>query len=199
MNFDFDLSNPVMIIGIVAVVLLLVALGIVVAIRKSRAKSENLRHRFGPEYDRLLRISESRKNAEARLVAREKRIELLKIHNLKPGEREPFIAAWQLVQARFVDHPRGAVVDADELINALLKARGFPVERFEQRAADLSVGHAHLVGPYRAANDITVRAGRNAATTEELRMAMVHYHALFDDLLKIDSRYDSRVELKEAV
>jgi hypothetical protein len=82
------------------------------------------------------------------------------------------------------------VIEADELINTILKARGFPAERFEQRAADLSVDHAHLVGSYRSANQITVRAGGNAATTEELRRAMLDYHALFDDLLQVESHFE---------
>jgi hypothetical protein len=193
MNFDF--TNPAMIIGIVAVVLLIVCLAIAIVMRRRRQRTEDLRLRFGPEYDRLLRQSTSRQDAEARLLAREKRIELLKIRDLKPAEREHFLAGWQVVQSRFLDHPRGAVIEADDLINSLLKARGFPDERFEQRAADLSVDHAGLVERYRAANEVTTRAGGNAASTEELRTAMLNYHALFNDLVQ----GETRVELKQAV
>ncbi len=193
MNFDF--SNPAVMIGAAVVVLLILFLAIAMVERKRRERTRALRLKFGHEYDLMLRQSDTRKNAEERLLAREKRVELLKIRDLKPGERAQYISAWDVVQSRFVEHPRGAVIEADELINSLLKARGFPSERFEQRAADLSVNHAHLVESYRAANDITVRAGKNAATTEELRMAMIYYHALFEDL----AQAETRVELKEAV
>ncbi|MGC1461572.1 MAG: hypothetical protein WA802_05180 [Terracidiphilus sp.] len=187
---NFEHINPAMIVGAVAVVLLVLSLVVVIVERKRNEKTRNLRLRFGPEYDLLLRQSDSRKNAEDRLLAREKRIELLKIRDLKSMERTQFLAAWELVQSRFVDHPRGAVIEADELINAILRTRGFPSERFEQRAADLSVDHADLVESYRAANEITTRAARNLATTEELRLAMLNYHALFDDLLQVETRFE---------
>lgn len=193
MNFDF--SDPAIIAGTVAIVVLVLLLVSAVVVRRRRERTRNLRLRFGPEYDLLLRQTDSRRSAETRLLAREKRIELLKIRDLRPAERTQFIAAWELVQARFIDHPRGAVVEADELVNSLLKARGFPSERFEQRAADLSVDHAHLVDAYRSANAITVRAARNQATTEELRTAMIYYRALFDDLLQTDSS----VEVKQQI
>jgi len=183
---NFDNISPAMIVGVVAVILLILFLGIAILERKRRERTRNLRMRFGPEYDLLLRQLDSRRDAEERLLAREKRIQLLKIRDLKPSERAQFLAAWELVQSRFIDHPRGAVIEADELINSILRARGFPAERFEQRAADLSVDHARLIEAYRAANDVTKRAGRNSATTEELRMAMLSYHALFDDLLHVE-------------
>lgn len=193
MNFDF--SDPAIIAGTVAIVVLVLLLVSAVVVRRRRERTRNLRLRFGPEYDLLLRQTDSRRSAETRLLAREKRIELLKIRDLRPAERTQFIAAWELVQARFIDHPRGAVVEADELVNSLLKARGFPSERFEQRAADLSVDHAHLVDAYRSANAITVRAAIDQATTEELRTAMIYYRALFDDLLQTDSS----VEVKQQI
>lgn len=193
MNFDF--SDPAIIAGTVAIVVLVLLLVSAVVVRRRRERTRNLRLRFGPEYDLLLRQTDSRRSAETRLLAREKRIELLKIRDLRPAERTQFIAAWELVQARFIDHPRGAVVEADELVNSLLKARGFPSERFEQRAADLSVNHAHLVDAYRSANAITVRAAIDQATTEELRTAMIYYRALFDDLLQTDSS----VEVKQQI
>jgi len=190
MNIDY--TNPAMLIGATAVILFIVFLTVAIIERKRRERTRNLRLRFGHEYDLLLRQMDSRRNAEARLLAREKRIELLKIRDLKPNERTQFLAAWDLVQSRFIDHPRGAVIEADELINAVLRARGFPSDRFEQRAADLSVDHAPLVESYRAANEIAVRAGKNQATTEEMRRAMLYYHAMFDDLLQIDARLEHR-------
>jgi len=195
MNSDLDFTNPVVIVVVVAVALLLVAAGVTLVLRNRRRRSENLRQRFGPEYDRLLRQTNSRKDAEAKLEAREKRVELLKIHDLKPAERTQFLAAWDVVQSRFIDHPRGAVIEADELVSSLLQARGFPAERFEQRAADLSVDHAQLVESYRAANEIVARAGKDAASTEELRVAMRYYHRLFEELLQAETY----PELKKAV
>jgi hypothetical protein len=192
MNFDFDFSNPAMMIGLAVAVLLVLFLGVAIVERKRRERTRNLRVRFGPEYDLVLSQMDTRKKAEARLLARKKRIELLKIRELKPNERTQFVNAWELVQSRFVEHPRGAVIEADELINSILRARGFTADRFEQRAADLSVDHSSLVESYRAANDITVRAGKNSATTEELRMAMLYYHALFQDLVGPVARVEER-------
>jgi hypothetical protein len=201
MDSNLDFTNPVTIVVVVAVVLLLlVAFGVALVQRNRRRRSENLRLRFGPEYDRMVSLTNSRKNAEAKLEAREKRIELLKIRDLKPAERMQFLAAWDVVQSRFVDHPRGAVIEADELVSSLLHARGFPAERFEQRAADLSVDHAPVVESYRAANEIAVRAGKDAASTEELRMAMRYYHRLFEELLQAEMHYEPKQALlKQAV
>ena len=97
-----------------------------------------------------------------------------------------------MVQTRFIDHPRGAVTEADELVNSLLVARGYPVGSFDQRAADISVNHSTLVGPYRQANAIAMRASRNEATTEELRSALIQYRTLFDALLGLKTEFEQR-------
>jgi hypothetical protein len=192
MNIDF--SNPAVIAGVVAVALLIVV-GVVELMRQSgeRKRTLRLRERFGTEYDSVLRDTRNKRKAEAKLEARIERIDQLKIRELDSTERERYLAEWETVQARFVDHPRGAVTEADELIVSLLQARGFPVVGFEQRAADISVDHSRLVGPYRAAVAITGRAGRNEATTEELRTAMLHYRALFEDLLHVDAPMEHKV------
>ena len=100
-------------------------------------------------------------------------------------ERERYIADWQLVQSRFVDHPKGAVMEADELVASLMQARGYPVSDFEQRAADVSVNHPRVVDYYRSAHDVALRLGRDEATTEDMRNAMIQYRTLFDELLHI--------------
>jgi hypothetical protein len=189
---DFEYTNPALISSIVAVVLLTIV-AISIAMRQRVVQTKNLRERFGPEYDFVLRESESRRKGEARLLAREKRVQLLKLHELTPTQRAHYLAAWELVQSRFIDHPRGAVIEADELLTSLLQARGFPAERFEQRAADLSVDHARLVDTYRSSSAIAARAGKNIATTEELRTAMVHYRTLVDDLLQTETSMTERV------
>ena len=187
MNFNLaniNWSDPTVIIAVSAVVLLIV-IAIVVAVsrRQSRKRREKLRARFGPEYDLALREYGSRRKAEAMLNERLKRVDGMKIHVLTEPERSRFLAEWDSVQARFVDHPRGAVIEADEMMNSLLETSGYPSGSFDQRAKDVSVHHSRLIEPYRRANAITVRAGRNEATTEELRSAMILYRALFEEFL----------------
>lgn len=185
MNLNFN--DPNVLIAAVAIVLLIVVgIALVIASRRKKTTAE-LRRRFGTEYDLALREERSRRKAEAKLRSRVERVHQLTIRDLTPAELERFRGEWEVVQARFVDHPRGAVTDADELVNAVMLARGYPVGRFEQRAADISVHHARLAQSYRSANAITIRVGTNEATTEELRTAMIHYRALFDELLGVST------------
>jgi FtsZ-interacting cell division protein ZipA len=151
-------------------------------IRKRR--SEHLRKRFGPEYDRVTQVHGSQWRAEAILETREKRVERLHIHPLAPKDRDHFAQAWQADQARFVDDPKGAVTEADRLVTEVMKARGYPVSDFEQRVADISVDHPHVIDNYRAAAEIAQRHKRGEATTEDLRQAMVYYRQLLEDLLE---------------
>jgi hypothetical protein len=178
-----DFHNPTFLIA-AAVIGLLIITGILLAVKKSRS-SARLRKRFGPEYDNVLRENGHARVAEARLLERVNRVERLKIRELTTAERDRFLTRWEMIQLRFIDHPRGAVIEADELLNEVLLARGYPVGSFDQRVADISVNHAHLVEPYRTANSATARVGRNEATTEELRAAMVHYRALLEDLMQL--------------
>ena len=184
MNFTtFNMSDPAVIIG-VCVVVLLIALAVVFVIvqRRHRRTTEELRARFGPEYDLALSEYGSRRKAEAKLLERVHRVKHMEVHQLTLAERSRYATEWESVQSRFIDHPRGAVTEADEMINSLLHTCGYAVGAFDQRASDISVHHARLVEPYRRANAITVRAGKNEATTEELRTAMILYRALFDEL-----------------
>lgn len=178
-----DFNDPQVLLGVL-VLFFLIATGLVlVMMSRRRKRTAKLRRRFGAEYDYTVRESRSRSKAEARLMDRVQRVRGLKLRELSPAELAHFRMEWEAVQARFVDHPRGAVTEADELINAVMLARGYPTGRFDQRAADISVDHARMVQSYRSANAITVRVGSNEATTEELRTAMIHYRALFDELL----------------
>jgi FtsZ-interacting cell division protein ZipA len=164
---------------IVAVVAIIVA-----AFFALRARTKKLRTKFGPEYDRTVREQGSTVKAERELEHREKRIHGLHIHPLSSEESDNFAHEWRAVQERFVDDPRSAVADADRLVHRTMQARGYPIAReFEDRAADLSVEHATVVEHYRVAHEIAGRDGRNAASTEDLRLAMKHYRALFEDLL----------------
>lgn len=179
-----EFSNPVLIVCAAAVVLIIV-LGGVFFIRMRKRASDGLRTRFGPEYDRAVVTHGSERKAEAKLADRETRVEGLKIHELGAPERARFIAEWQAVQSRFVDHPKGSVTEADELISALLVARGYPVADFDRRAADISVNHPRLVEYYRSAHGIANRLGKDEASTEDLRTAMVQYRSLFDALVEV--------------
>jgi len=169
-------------------IIFVIAIVIIVAIAASmmvarRRRSEHLRQHFGREYEHALEIRGDRGKAEAELAAREKRVEKLDIRPLDEAERERFTSQWTEVQARFVDDPPRAAAFADALLGEVMKARGYPVSDFEQRAGDISVDHPEVVEHYRAAHDIAVRHERGDAETEDLRQAMIHYRALFDDLV----------------
>ena len=172
---------------VVAIVAAVVVVGILwMTMRKRR--TEALKERFGPEYDRTLR--EHGTKAETVLAEREKRVERFPIRELAADERERFVTEWRSVQTRFVDDPNGAVTEADELVSRLMQTRGYPMSNFDQRAADLSVDHPRVVDNYRAAHEIALRHRRGEATTEDLRQAIIYYRSLFDDLLQ--TRTDHR-------
>jgi hypothetical protein len=144
-----ELTTPRLIAGAIAIVLIILV-AVTLYLRKRRKTTEGLRARFGPEYDQAVLTHGSERKAEAKLADRETRVEGLKIRELGATERERFIADWRGVQSRFVDHPKGAVTEADELVSALLKARGYPVADFDQRAADISAPGGILpLGPRR--------------------------------------------------
>jgi hypothetical protein len=181
-----DSIDPRLIVGLVAILLVL-TVAVVLYVRHGRKKTAALRRRFGTEYDRAVVEHGSEHKAEAKLVDRETRVDRLTIRDLGATERERFVAAWQTVQGRFVDHPKSAVTEADELVASLMQARGYPVADFEQRAADISVDHPRLVEYYRSAHRIAVRPGGEDPSTEELRTAMIQYRSLFDELVEVQS------------
>jgi hypothetical protein len=168
--------------AVVLVVLVLIVVGAFIESRK--AKSAAFRKRFGTEYDRAVLSQGSPGKAEIKLADRETRVKALKIHDLGVTERDRFVSEWQTVQSRFVDHPRAAVTEADDLINAILEARGYPLAGFEQRADDLSVTYPRIMENYRIAHGVALRPGQLEASTEELRVAMIQYRAIFDELLQ---------------
>jgi hypothetical protein len=168
-------------IVIAAAVLAVLAVVWWAAARKRR--TSHLREGFGPEYDRTVDEAGSRRRAESELSDREKRREELDIRPLAPGTRDRFADRWRTVQERFVDDPSGALRDAHVLVVEVMRERGYPTDDFEQRAADVSVDHPHVVENYRSAYAISER---DEADTEEQRQAMVHYRALFDELLETE-------------
>jgi len=171
-------------ITVLWVLIALVLIGTIAWITLSRVRTRRLRDRFGPEYDRTVHSEGSLKKAEAALEARAKRVASLHIHPLSPADADRFDQAWRSVQARFVDDPAGAVTEADKLVGEVMATRGYPVGEFEQRVADISVDHPDVVMNYRAAREIASIHAQGRASTEDLRQAMVHYRALFRDLLE---------------
>jgi hypothetical protein len=177
--------NAIPVQWIIVSAVVLVALLVLAAwffIRK-RNQSARLQERFGP--DRTVGELGGRGKAESELKAREKRIENLTIAPLAPADATRFSEAWKALQGRFVDNPKGVVVQADQLVRELMLKRGYPMGDFERRAADISVDHPTVVEHYRAAQAIAVRDERGEADTEELRKAVVHYRVLFDEMLEV--------------
>jgi hypothetical protein len=171
-----------MILAVILVIAAAAALLWVYADR--RRQSVRLKTRFGAEYGRTVRQLGNQGRAEAELRKREARVAEFRIRSLTAEEATRFSQAWLRLQGRFVDNPKGAVAEADRLVTELMTARGYPMSDFERRASDISVDHPAVVDAYRAAQAIAVKDARDAANTEELRTAIVHYRALFADLLE---------------
>jgi hypothetical protein len=170
----------------IVVVILIAAIVVAGAVWfwRQRQRSKALQEHFGPEYDYIAGQSRDLNEAEAELEARQKRVEAFAIRPLSLEERGRFTEAWQSVQARFVDEPSEAVIDADRLVAEVMQLRGYPIGDFEQQAADISVAHPDVVANYRAAGKIALDNERGQASTEDLRQAMVYYRALFEELLE---------------
>ena len=149
----------------------------------NKRRSEHLRTHFGSEYDRQVEELGSRSKAEADLAEREKRVSKLTITPLSPADQDRFLDRWTKVQATFVDDPERSVDYADALLAEVMSARGYPVSDFEQRAGDISVDHPNIVHHYRAGHDIALRHSRGQASTDDLRQALIHYRALFEELV----------------
>lgn len=162
----------------VAAVVLLIAAGAVLFKRR-----RSLRERYGPEYERTVDGADSRFAAERELSAREKRHDSLDIQPLPSRLRERYSRDWDSVQHEFVDRPEEAVHDADRLVTSLMRDRGYPTDDYDQQLKDLSVEHSRTLDHYRTAHEVDTLTADHRATTEQLRSAMVHYRALFDDLL----------------
>ena len=171
--------------AIVGILVALIVVGVAAwYVVVQRRRTQDLQARYGPEYSRTVSQVGDQRRAEHELVKRQERVDALEIRPLSAEQRGQFTQQWRSVQAMFVDDPRGAVTRADGLVEDVMKARGYPVADFDQRAADLSVHHSRVVQNYRAARDIAIRHRRGMATTEDLRQAMVYYRELFQDLLE---------------
>ena len=172
-----------MIIILAAAIIAALAIGATLWMYFQKRRTDQLRSRFGPEYQRLVETGGDRRHAELELEQRQKRVDKFDIQPLSVEDRRRFQQAWTREQARFVDDPKGAVAEADRLIGEAMKTRGYPVGDFDQRAADISVDHPVVVENYRIAHAIAIKDRRGEAGTEDLRKAMVHYRSLFEELL----------------
>jgi hypothetical protein len=162
-----------------------------------KQRTLKLKQRFGPEYDQTVSELGSRVKAEAELTSREKRVAGFSVVPLTPADAVRFTQAWGALQGRFIDNPKGVLLDADLLVRELMAKRGYPMGDFGYRAADISVDHPGVVAAYRAAQEIAARNERGEADTEELRKAVVHYRTLFDELLGVaaDTAPSARADL----
>ena len=189
---NLDLLDPKVIV-LAAVLIVISAVLVWLSLRNRRRTTAGLRQKFGSEYDRAVLAHGSERKAESKLEDREKRVEKLKIRDLDPTEHERYSKQWKSVQSRFVDSPKGAVAEADDLVSSVMKTRGYPVSDFDQRAADISVDHPRVVENYRSAHEIALRLGRDQATTEDLRTAMIHYRSLFEELVQVPTIVERKV------
>jgi hypothetical protein len=168
-------------LGLIILALLLFA-GLIFALVQNRRRA-NIRSKFGPEYERTVEETGSRRQAESLLQEREERVARFTIRPLTHDQTIYFTESWRKVQGQFVDDPNGAVTRADVLLGEIMEARGYPVADFEQRAKDLSVHHSGVVQNYRDAHAAMLHHGRGEASTEDLRNAMIQYRALFDEMV----------------
>ncbi len=163
---------------------LVVGLAVAVVAASRNRRSTRLREGFGPEYERVVDETGDRREAEKELAERQERREKLEIRPLSEATRARYTEDWQQVQERFVDDPVGAVRSADELVSGVMEERGYPMDDFEQRAADVSVDHPDVVENYREGHRLVEEHRAGHGSTEDLRQAMVHYRALFEQLLE---------------
>jgi FtsZ-interacting cell division protein ZipA len=180
---------------IVLVIAVLAVIGIILALIFSRRKrSQNYQAKFGTEYAHTVKTLGGEKEAQDEMDARVKHVGSLPIRSLNDAEHTTFLAEWNTIQAKFIDHPAQATIEADHLIMQVMQTRNYPISDFEQRAADVSINYPKLVSDYRAARDIAIKNEHHEATTEDLRQALIYYRSLFDELLEpeydvVDKKY----------
>jgi hypothetical protein len=187
------LQRSAMNTGLLITILVIVVIVVLVAVLLGqRRRSQRLQQQFGPEYQRTVARTGDQRTAEADLAAREQRRRELNIVALEPAARDRYLEAWRATQGRFVDDPAGATREADRLVAQVMRDRGYPVDDFEQRAADVSVDHPQVAENYRAAHAVYQANEQGLASTDDLRQAFVHYRSLFSELLEVEG--DSRKE-----
>jgi hypothetical protein len=180
-----------------AVVLLIIVALIGMAMARQR-RTKGLQEKFGPEYERTLKKMGDKHEAESELEARIAHVNTLNIRPLTADEVNRYALDWQGIQRDFVDEPLSSLQKADRLIREVMKARGYPVEDFEQRVADISVDYPELVSDYRGMHNIAIKEAPDSATTEQIRQAMLHGRALFENLIRQETTSEE-VNQKEKI
>jgi hypothetical protein len=180
---EVDVSTAIgVIVGVVVV--LLIAAAVFYLLKKRAERRRELQEMYGPEYDRAVEQTGSRRAAERELEQRHEQRSQLNIVPLSASSRSRYTQSWSQVQGRFVDDPQGAVTDADELVTSVMQERGYPTEGFDEQARLLSVDHANTLDNYRQGHHIGQLARQKQATTEQLRQGMMHYRSLFTELVE---------------
>ncbi len=182
-DFSDPTVNPTVMV-VAAAVVLAVVIGRILLVVSHKRRTVRLKHPFGREYDLAVLEKGSERRGERNLTDRAAETKKRRLRELGSARRERFLAEWVAVQSRFLDHPRGALVEADELVSSLMAARGYPKSLFEPSAEFMNVDHPWMIDDYRAAHAIVVRSGRGEAATEDLRTAMIQYRSLFDELVQ---------------
>lgn len=177
----------------IAVLVVLVAAGAAIYVVQ-RQRSRQLRTHFGPEYDHALAGFGERRAAERALVERTRRVDKLEIRPLPPLRREEYWTRWQAAQARFVDDPEGAIREAHSLLSTVMHEQGYPTAQFDEQVELLSVHHPAAVQHYREAHRLADERSHGQNATEHLRQALIHYRALFEDMLKLGAPQNERRE-----
>jgi hypothetical protein len=185
--------NAGLLVAIIIVAAVIVVVAILVA---QRQRTQRLRERFGPEYDRTLARSGDRRAGEAQLSEREQRRRRLEIVELEPATRTRYMEAWRATQGKFVDDPAAATRDADKLVSSVMRDRGYPVDDFDERVDDVSVDYPQVAENYRAAHAVSLANERGIASTDDLRQAFVHYRSLFAELLDAGQQSSHREEVR---
>jgi hypothetical protein len=186
-----NFSSPAFLIILIEIVFVFV-LGAVAYTRMRKGNTFQLHNRFGSEYDRAVVEQGSERKAEAKLADRQSSVDKLKLRDLGDAERDRFLTDWHSIESRFIDHPKRAATEADKLISSLLRARGYPITNFEQSLEHISIYHSRIIEFYRSAHAVVARSGKAEASTEELRVAMIDYRTLFDDLVEEEAPVEIR-------
>jgi len=190
-----DLNNPTVII--IGALVLLIVVGLIGMAMARQRRTKRLQEQFGPEYDRTLKKMGDKREAESDLEERLAHVNTLNIRPLTAEETNRYALQWQDVQREFVDEPLLSLQKADRLIREVMKARGYPVEDFEQRVADISVHYPELVANYRGMHRIAIKESSDTPGTEEIRKAMIHGRALFENLISTESREEVKQEVNQ--
>ncbi|TMQ12163.1 MAG: hypothetical protein E6J90_32315 [Deltaproteobacteria bacterium] len=183
------MNQEIIWVGAIAIVLMAVAAAIYV---NQRARSRHLRAHFGPEYHHAVEGFGERRAAERALRDRTRRVEKLEIRPLPPLRRDELWNRWQAVQAQFVDDPAGAIGEAHGLLATVMREQGYPTGRFDEEVELVSVHHPAAVQHYREAHRLADERARGQSATEHLRLAMIHYRGLFEDMLKLGAKPQTR-------